>query len=75
MYRSDASMLDIEYGRWVEEQHWLVCELRVAVQEHLPENELRLLVDNCLAHYDQIMNFMSIVSKMSSTYTYRYNFF
>ncbi|KAI9077278.1 hypothetical protein K1719_040722 [Acacia pycnantha] len=59
----DAAMFDVEYGRWVEEHHRLVCELRAAVQEHLPENELRLFVDNCLAHYDQVMNLKSIVAK------------
>lgn len=56
-------MFDVEYARWVEEHHRIVCELRAAVQEHLPENELRLFVDNCLAHYDQVMNLKSLVAK------------
>ncbi|KAF7831792.1 bZIP transcription factor TGA10-like isoform X3 [Senna tora] len=68
-------MFDVEYGRWEEEHHRLVCKLRATVQENLRlrKNELGLFVDNCLAHYDQIMNFNSIVSKTSSTYIYRYN--
>ena len=56
-------MFDVEYARWQEENHRIVCELRAAVQEHLPENELRLFVDNCLAHYDQVMNLKSLVAK------------
>ncbi|XP_038721809.1 bZIP transcription factor TGA10-like isoform X1 [Tripterygium wilfordii] len=60
---SDAAVFDIEYGRWVEEHHRLTCELRAAVQEHLPENELRLFVDNVLAHYDEVMNLKSMVAK------------
>ncbi|KAF7147986.1 hypothetical protein RHSIM_Rhsim03G0012700 [Rhododendron simsii] len=40
-----------------------MCELRAAVQEHIPENELRLFVDNCLAHYDDIMNLKSMMAK------------
>ncbi|KAL9331663.1 hypothetical protein ACSQ67_001273 [Phaseolus vulgaris] len=60
---SEAAMFDVEYARWVEEHHRIVCELRAAVQEHLPENELRLFVDNCLAHYDQVMNLKSLVAK------------
>ena len=56
-------MFDLEYARWLEEHHRIVCELRAALQEHLPENELRLFVDNCLAHYDQVMNLKSIVAK------------
>ncbi|ONH95468.1 hypothetical protein PRUPE_7G073000 [Prunus persica] len=60
---SDAAVFDIEYARWQEEHHRLMCELRAAVQEHLPENELRLFVDNCLAHYDEVMNLKSMVAK------------
>ncbi|KAF7831796.1 bZIP transcription factor TGA10 isoform X1 [Senna tora] len=69
MYQSDVAMFDVEYGRWEEEHHRLVCELRAEVLL----NELGLFVDNCLAHYDQIMNFNSIVSKTSSTCIYRCN--
>ncbi|TKY53279.1 Transcription factor HBP-1b(c1) [Spatholobus suberectus] len=60
---SEAAMFDMEYARWLEEHHRIVCELRAAAQEHLHENELRLYVDNCLAHYDQVLNLKSIVAK------------
>ncbi|KAF3442616.1 hypothetical protein FNV43_RR16532 [Rhamnella rubrinervis] len=60
---SEAAMFDMEYARWLEEHHRLMCELRAAVQEHLPENELRMFVDNCLAHYDQFMNLKGMVAK------------
>lgn len=59
----DAAVFDIEYGRWQEEHHRLMCELRAAVQEHLPENELRLYVDSCLAHYDEVLNLKMMVAK------------
>ncbi|KAJ6756364.1 TRANSCRIPTION FACTOR TGA9 [Salix purpurea] len=60
---SDAAFFDMEYTRWLEENHRRMCELRAAVQEHMPENELRLFVDNCLAHYDEMMNLKSVVAK------------
>ncbi|XP_027070297.1 bZIP transcription factor TGA10 isoform X1 [Coffea eugenioides] len=60
---ADATVFDMEYSRWLEEHHRLMCELRNAVQEHLPENELRLFVDNCLAHYDEVMNLKSMIAK------------
>ncbi|KAK1282327.1 Transcription factor TGA2 [Acorus calamus] len=60
---SDAVMFDMEYGRWLEEHHRLMCELRGAMQEHLSENQLRIYVDNCLAHYDEIMALKSMVLK------------
>ncbi|CAN6577104.1 unnamed protein product [Malus baccata var. baccata] len=59
----DAAVFDMEYARWLEEHHRLMCELRAAVQEHLPENELRLFVDNCLAHYDEVLNLKGMVAK------------
>ncbi|KAH9770466.1 transcription factor TGA10 [Citrus sinensis] len=59
----EAAVFDMEYARWLEVHHRLMCELRAAVQEHLPENELRLYVDNCLAHYDEIMNLKGMVAK------------
>ncbi|XVF07322.1 hypothetical protein REPUB_Repub06bG0128300 [Reevesia pubescens] len=60
---SDAAVFDMEYTRWLEEHHRLMCELRAAVQEHLPENDLRIFVDNCLAHLDEVMNLKSIIAK------------
>ncbi|KAF8398457.1 hypothetical protein HHK36_017385 [Tetracentron sinense] len=59
----NAAVFDMEYARWLEENHRLMCELRAAVQEHLPENELQLFVDNCLAHYDQMIILKSMVVK------------
>jgi hypothetical protein len=56
-------MFDVEYGRWLEEHHRLVCELRAAVDEHLHENELRLYVENCLAHYDQVINLKALLAR------------
>ncbi|KAL2501681.1 bZIP transcription factor family protein [Forsythia ovata] len=60
---SDAAVFDMEYARWLEEHHRLMVELRNAVHDHLPENELRIFVENCLAHYDQIMNLKSMIIK------------
>ncbi|KAK7826225.1 bzip transcription factor tga10 [Quercus suber] len=60
---SDAAFFDMEYARWLEEHHRITCELRAAVQEHLPENELRLFVDNFLAHFDEKLNLKSMVAK------------
>ncbi|KAF6158733.1 hypothetical protein GIB67_040247, partial [Kingdonia uniflora] len=58
-----AAVFDMEYTRWLEEHHRLMCDLQTAVQEHVQENELRLYVDNCLAHYDEMMGLKSMVVK------------
>ncbi|KAI3471551.1 hypothetical protein Pfo_028201 [Paulownia fortunei] len=60
---SDAALFDMEYARWLEEHHRLMMELRNAVHDHLPENELRVFVDNCLAHYDHVINLKSMIAK------------
>ncbi|XP_071737527.1 bZIP transcription factor TGA10-like [Rutidosis leptorrhynchoides] len=60
---SDAAVFDMEYTRWLEDYHRQMCELQNAVQEHLPENELRIYVDNCIARIDDVMNLKSIVAK------------
>ncbi|XP_029121970.1 bZIP transcription factor TGA10 isoform X2 [Elaeis guineensis] len=60
---SDAAMFDMEYAKWLEEHHRRMCNLRAAVQEHLPETELRMFVDNCVAHYEEMVNLKSIVIK------------
>ncbi|KAL1196885.1 Transcription factor TGA10 [Cardamine amara subsp. amara] len=60
---SEAAVFDMEYARWLEEQQRLLTELRVATQEHLPENELRMFVDTCLTHYDHLINLKAMVAK------------
>ncbi|KAL0784048.1 hypothetical protein Bca101_000293 [Brassica carinata] len=60
---AEAAVFDMEYTRWQEEQQRLLTELRMATQEHLAENELRMFVDNCLAHYDHLVNLKAMVAK------------
>ncbi|KAL0346273.1 UNVERIFIED_CONTAM: bZIP transcription factor TGA10 [Sesamum radiatum] len=58
-----ANLFDMEYARWLEEHHRLMAELRHAMEDHLSENELRVLVDSCLALYDQVMNLKNMIAK------------
>ncbi|XP_051138948.1 bZIP transcription factor TGA10-like isoform X2 [Andrographis paniculata] len=60
---SDAAAFDVEYARWLEEHHRQMMELRRAVDERLPENEVRAAVETCLAHIDQMMNLKSLIAK------------
>lgn len=53
----------MEYARWVEEQHRQMSELRAALQAHVADNELRLLVDGGMAHYDDLFRLKSIAAK------------
>ncbi|CAN4118596.1 unnamed protein product [Withania somnifera] len=60
-----SSVFDLEHARWQEEHHRLLCDLRNAVvdQEHLQEDELRIYVENCVAHYDNLMNLKGMLAK------------
>ncbi|KAI3415173.1 uncharacterized protein J3R85_015352 [Psidium guajava] len=58
-----AAVFDIEYARWLEEHHRRACELQAAVQQHLPESDLRLFVDNCVAHFDEAWNLRATLAK------------
>ncbi|XP_018472626.1 transcription factor TGA10 isoform X2 [Raphanus sativus] len=60
---TSSAVFDMEYTRWLEEQQRLLAELRVATQENLVENELRMFVDTCLAHYDHLINLKAMVAK------------
>ncbi|CAA7407233.1 unnamed protein product [Spirodela intermedia] len=51
------------YARWLDEHHRLMCDLRAAVQEHLPETELKMFVDGGLGHFDQLMALKAIAAK------------
>ncbi|KAJ7550538.1 hypothetical protein O6H91_07G105300 [Diphasiastrum complanatum] len=58
-----AAAFDIEYARWVEEQHRQMGELRAALQAHASENELRMLVENGISHYDDLFRLKSVAAK------------
>ncbi|KAK4377926.1 hypothetical protein RND71_004222 [Anisodus tanguticus] len=61
---SDAAVFDVEYARWLEEHHRLMCELRNAVlEEHLLEDQLGIYVENCVTHYDEMINLKGTIAK------------
>eukprot|EP00243_Klebsormidium_subtile_P012139 TRINITY_DN7256_c0_g1_i1.p1 TRINITY_DN7256_c0_g1~~TRINITY_DN7256_c0_g1_i1.p1 ORF type:complete len:403 (-),score=106.87 TRINITY_DN7256_c0_g1_i1:523-1731(-) len=59
-----AAQFDLEYGRWVEEHSRQTSELRTAVNQRSTDDELRTLVDQCLAHYDELFKLKSQAAKM-----------
>lgn len=54
---------DVEYARWLEEQNRQINELRSAVNSHASDAELRVIVDNIMAHYDDIFRLKGIAAK------------
>lgn len=56
-------VFDLDYARWLDEHQRLIIDLRSAVNSHLGDSELRLLVDGVMSHYDEIFRLKSIGAK------------
>ena len=53
----------MDYARWLDEHQMLINDLRSAVNSQMGDNELRLLVEGVMAHYDEIFRLKSIGAK------------
>ncbi|KAJ6790477.1 transcription factor TGA2.2-like [Iris pallida] len=60
---SGAAMFDLEYARWLEENYKHMAELQGGLQAHLPDGDLRVVVDDCLAHYDEMFRLKGVAAK------------
>nr|XP_009623542.1 transcription factor TGA9-like isoform X2 [Nicotiana tomentosiformis] len=60
---SGAALFDMEYSRWLDDDHRHMSELRTALQTHLSDGDLRLIVDGYIAHYDEIFSLKGVAAK------------
>ena len=58
-----ALAFDVEYARWLEEHNRHISELRAADNSHAGDTELRTIVDNFTAHFDDIFMLKGIAAK------------
>ncbi|RZR91408.1 hypothetical protein BHM03_00019519 [Ensete ventricosum] len=58
-----ALAFDVEYARWLEEHNRQINELRTAVNAHASENDLRVIVDGIMAHYDEKFKLKGVAAK------------
>ncbi|XP_021297352.1 transcription factor TGA2.3-like isoform X2 [Herrania umbratica] len=63
MSGNGALAFDVEYARWLEEHNRQINELRAAVNSHAGDTELRTIVDNVTAHFDDIFRLKGIAAK------------
>ncbi|KAL5703855.1 guanine nucleotide-binding protein [Ranunculus cassubicifolius] len=59
---------ELEYGHWVEEQNRQVHELRTALQSHIGDIELRILVDNGMSHYHELFRMKEVCARADVFY-------
>lgn len=53
----------MDYARWLDEHNRLINDLRLALNSHMGDNELDVLVDGVMVHYDEIFRLKSIGAK------------
>ncbi|KAL4383413.1 hypothetical protein GQ457_15G005230 [Hibiscus cannabinus] len=58
-----ALAFDMEYGRWLDEHQRLINDLRSALNSHMGDNELCILVAGVMAHYDEVFRLKSLGTK------------
>lgn len=59
---------EMEYGHWMEEQNRQICELRTALNAHISDVELRILVESGMSHYFELFRMKSTASKADVFY-------
>ncbi|KAF2594073.1 hypothetical protein F2Q70_00045616, partial [Brassica cretica] len=59
---------EMEHSHWLEEQSRRVSELRIALQAHISDIELRMLVESCLNHYANLFRMKSDAAKADVFY-------
>ncbi|XP_022741548.1 transcription factor TGA1-like isoform X2 [Durio zibethinus] len=59
---------EMEYGHWIEEQNRQICELRNALNAHISDIELRILVDGGMSHYFELFRMKSTAAKADVFY-------
>ncbi|PIN07558.1 hypothetical protein CDL12_19877 [Handroanthus impetiginosus] len=58
----------VEYGHWIEEQERQISELRNALQSHIGDTDLSLLVDNILRHYCKLFQMKRDAARADAFY-------
>jgi transcription factor TGA len=61
--QSGALAFDMDYAHWVDEHQRLLNDLRSALNSQMGDNELHLLVDGVMAHYNELFRLKSIGAK------------
>ncbi|XP_012572329.1 transcription factor TGA9-like isoform X3 [Cicer arietinum] len=60
---SSGAMFDMEYARWLEEDNRLLTELRNGLEAALSDNEMRVMVEGYLCHYDEVFRVKGVTAK------------
>lgn len=68
MNLAGIAAFEMEYAHWVEEQNRQICELRNALQAHITDVELNILVENGYSHYYNLFRMKADAAKADVFY-------
>ncbi|XP_062233114.1 transcription factor TGAL3-like [Phragmites australis] len=54
---------DLEYARWLDDHQRLINDLRMATNAQIGDDDLCVLVDAVIVHYDQVFRLKSLATK------------
>lgn len=60
---SGAAVFDVEYARWLDDDHRHMSELRTALKAHLSDSDLRMIVDGYISHYDEFFRIKGVAAR------------
>ncbi|RCV32119.1 hypothetical protein SETIT_6G232500v2 [Setaria italica] len=60
---SGAAMFDVGYARWLDDHGRRMAELQGALHAHLPDGDLRAIVDDTLTHHDELFQLKVVAAK------------
>lgn len=63
-YNLGALAFDMEYARWLDEHQRQINDLRSALSSHVADDDLGLLVDAVMSHYDEVFRLKSVGTKV-----------
>jgi transcription factor TGA len=58
----------MEYGQWLEEQNRHICDMRTALNAHISDVELHILVESDMSHYSELFRLKAIAAKADVFY-------
>jgi transcription factor TGA len=56
-------MFDMEYARWVDDHSKLIFQLRGALNDHAPDNQLQVMVGAAMAQHDELLGLKSAIAR------------
>uniref|UniRef100_A0A6N2LXK5 DOG1 domain-containing protein n=1 Tax=Salix viminalis TaxID=40686 RepID=A0A6N2LXK5_SALVM len=65
---SGIPTFEMEYGHWLEEQNRHIRDMRIALNAHISDAELHILVDSDINHYSELFGMKATAAKADVFY-------